>query len=121
MAIVGHDRFVWNRMLDMMTSAIKNNKRFCLLKQVQAIYLLKPLKERNTLFEKIAILLVLHAASNEFLKSVLGKNFFKDKTRHCGSLVFNSRKIFKDASYTGKSIVKIAGRRYLLSPKAGLY
>ena len=46
------------------------------------------------------------------------KNFFNDKTGKVGKPRFHSRKYLRQ-SYTGKSTIKIAGKRYLKIPKLG--
>ncbi|MCT3394822.1 hypothetical protein EFP56_09690, partial [Lactobacillus helveticus] len=47
------------------------------------------------------------------------KNFFQDKTGQIGKPRFHSRKYLKK-SYTGKSTIKTAGKRYLKIPKIRL-
>ncbi|WP_025081230.1 RNA-guided endonuclease TnpB family protein, partial [Lactobacillus hamsteri] len=54
---------------------------------------------------------------NEFLTQSW-KNFFQDKSVQIGKPRFHSRKYLKK-SYTGKSIIKVAGKRYLKIPKLG--
>ena len=41
----GNDRFVWNRILDMMNERYKNNKDLPFLTKFKLNYLLKPLKK----------------------------------------------------------------------------
>ncbi len=41
----GNDRFVWNKMLDMMNERYKNNKDLPFLSKFKLNYLLKPLKK----------------------------------------------------------------------------
>ena len=111
----GNDRFVWNRMLDMMNERYKNNKDLPFLTKFKLNYLLKPLKKEYPFLknsDSSSLQLV-----NEFLNQSW-KNFFKDKTGTVGKPRFHSRRYLKP-SYTGKSIVKIAGRRYLYLPKLG--
>lgn len=111
----GNDRFVWNRMLDMMNERYKNNKDLPFLSKFKLNYLLKPLKKEYPFLknsDSSSLQLV-----NEFLNQSW-KNFFKDKTGTVGKPRFHSRRYLK-SSYTGKSIVKIAGRRYLYLPKLG--
>ena len=111
----GNDRFVWNRMLDMMNERYKNNKDLPFLSKFKLNYLLKPLKKEYPFLknsDSSSLQLV-----NEFLNQSW-KNFFKDKTGTVGKPCFHSRRYSKP-SYTGKSIVKIAGRRYLYLPTLG--
>src|SRR5699024_11246296 len=54
---------------------------------------------------------------NEFLTQSW-KNFFQDKSDQIGKPRFHSRKYLK-RSYTGKSTIRIAGKRYLKIPKLG--
>ena len=111
----GNDRFVWNKMLDMMNERYKNNKDLPFLTKFKLNYLLKPLKKEYPFLknsDSSSLQLV-----NEFLNQSW-KNFFKDKTGTVGKPRFHSRRYLKP-SYTGKSIVKIAGRRYLYLPKLG--
>lgn len=46
------------------------------------------------------------------------ENFFNDKTGKVGKPKFHSRKYLRK-SYTGKSTIKVAGKRYLKIPKMG--
>ncbi|WP_218047855.1 helix-turn-helix domain-containing protein, partial [Lactobacillus intestinalis] len=73
----GNDRFVWNRMLDMMNERYKNNKDLPFLTKFKLNYLLKPLKKEYPFLknsDSSSLQLV-----NEFLNQSW-KNFFKDKT-----------------------------------------
>ena len=111
----GNDRFVWNKMIDMMNERYKNNKDLPFLTKFKLNYLLKPLKKEYPFLknsDSSSLQLV-----NEFLNQSW-KNFFKDKTGTVGKPRFHSRRYLKP-SYTGKSIVKIAGIRYLYLPKLG--
>ncbi|PXZ08775.1 transposase, partial [Lactobacillus helveticus] len=54
---------------------------------------------------------------NEFLTQSW-KNFFQDKSGQIGKPRFHSRKYLKK-SYTGKSTIRITGKRYLKIPKLG--
>lgn len=96
----GNDRFVWNQMLALMNERYKNNKDLPFLSKFKLNYLLKPLKKEYP-----------------FLNQAW-KNFFEDQTGNVGKPHFHSKKYLKP-SYTGKSIVKVAGRRYLYLPKLG--
>ena len=111
----GNDRFVWNQMLEMMNSRYYNNKNLPFLGKFKLNYLLKPLKQEY-LFLKASDSSSLQLV-NEYLVQAW-KNFFNDKTGRIGKPRFHSRK-YPRQSYTGKSTVKIAGKRYLKLPKLG--
>ncbi|GAA3638293.1 hypothetical protein GCM10022297_15830 [Lactobacillus hamsteri] len=111
----GNDRFVWNQMLAMMNERYQNNKDLPFLGKFKLNYLLKPLKKeypflKNSDSSSLQVV-------NEFLTQSW-KNFFQDKSGQTGKPRFHSRKYLKK-SYTGKSIIKIAGKRYLKIPKLG--
>lgn len=111
----GNDRFVWNQMLEMMNSRYYNNKNLPFLGKFKLNYLLKPLKQEYPFLkasDSSSLQLV-----NEYLVQAW-KNFFNDKTGRIGKPRFHSRK-YPRQSYTGKSTVKIAGKRYLKLPKLG--
>nr|WP_035438228.1 RNA-guided endonuclease TnpB family protein [Lactobacillus hamsteri] len=111
----GNDRFVWNQMLAMMNERYQNNKDLPFLGKFKLNYLLKPLKKEYPFLknsDSSSLQLV-----NEFLTQSW-KNFFQDKSGRIGKPRFHSRKYLKK-SYTGKSIIKIAGKRYLKIPKLG--
>ena len=111
----GNDRFVWNQMLEMMNSRYYNNKNLPFLDKFKLNYLLKPLKQEYPFLkdsDSSSLQLV-----NEYLVQAW-KNFFNDKTGKIGKPRFHSRK-YPRQSYTGKSTVKIAGKRYLKLPKLG--
>ena len=111
----GNDRFVWNQMLAMMNERYQNNKDLPFLGKFKLNYLLKPLKKEYPFLKNnnsSSLQLV-----NEFLIQSW-KNFFNDKSGKAGKPQFHSRKYLKK-SYTGKSIIKVAGRRYLRIPKLG--
>ena len=111
----GNDRFVWNQMLEMMNSRYYNNKNLPFLGKFKLNYLLKPLKQEYPFLkasDSSSLQLV-----NEYLVQAW-KNFFNDKTGRFGKPRFHSRK-YSRQSYTGKSTVKIAGKRYLKLPKLG--
>ncbi|MCT3404926.1 transposase, partial [Lactobacillus helveticus] len=78
-------------------------------------YLLKPLKKEYP-FLKTSDSSSLQIV-NEFLTQSW-KNFFQDKTGQVGKPRFHSRKYLKK-SYTGKSTIRITGKRYLKIPKLG--
>ncbi|QTQ40851.1 IS200/IS605 family element transposase accessory protein TnpB (plasmid) [Lactobacillus taiwanensis] len=111
----GNDRFVWNQMLAMMNERYQNNASLPFLGKFKLNYLLKPLKNeypflKNSDSSSLQVV-------NEYLVQAW-KNFFDDKTGRVGKPCFHSRKYLKP-SYTGKSSIKIAGKRYLYLPKAG--
>ncbi len=111
----GNDRFVWNQMLAMMNERYKNNKYLPFLGKFKLNYLLKPLKQeypflKNSDSSSLQV-------TNEFLTQAW-KNFFTDKTGKVGKPRFHSRKYLKQ-SYTGKSTVFVAAKRYLKVPKLG--
>lgn len=111
----GNDRFVWNKMLEMMNNRYYNNKNLPFLGKFKLNYLLKPLKQEYPFLkasDSSSLQLV-----NEYLVQAW-KNFFNDKTGRIGKPRFHSRK-YPRQSYTGKSTVKIAGKRYLKLPKLG--
>ena len=111
----GNDRFVWNKMLEMMHNRYYNNKDLPFLGKFKLNYLLKPLKQEY-LFLKASDSSSLQLV-NEYLVQAWN-NFFNDKTGRIGKPCFHSRK-YPRQSYTGKSTVKIAGKRYLKLPKLG--
>lgn len=111
----GNDRFVWNQMLEMINSRYYNNKNLPFLGKFKLNYLLKPLKQEYPFLkasDSSSLQLV-----NEYLVQAW-KNFFNDETGRIGKPRFHSRK-YPRQSYTGKSTVKIAGKRYLKLPKLG--
>lgn len=111
----GNDRFVWNKMLEMMNNRYYNNKNLPFLGKFTLNYLLKPLKQEYPFLkasDSSSLQLV-----NEYLVQAW-KNFFNDKAGRFGKPRFHSRK-YPRQSYTGKSTVKIAGKRYLKLPKLG--
>ncbi|WP_438616408.1 helix-turn-helix domain-containing protein, partial [Lactobacillus intestinalis] len=88
----GNDRFVWNKMLDMMNERYKNNKDLPFLSKFKLNYLLKPLKKEYPFLknsDSSSLQLV-----NEFLNQSW-KNFFKDKTGTVGKPRFHSRRYLK--------------------------
>ena len=110
-----NDRFVWNQMLAMMNERYQNNKDLPFLGKFKLNYLLKPLKKeypflKNSDSSSLQVV-------NEFLTQSW-KNFFQDKSGQIGKPRFHSRKYLK-RSYTGKSTIRIAGKRYLKIPKLG--
>lgn len=111
----GNDRFVWNKMLEMMNNRYYNNKNLPFLGKFTLNYLLKPLKQEYPFLkasDSSSLQLV-----NEYLVQAW-KNFFNNKAGRFGKPRFHSRK-YPRQSYTGKSTVKIAGKRYLKLPKLG--
>ena len=111
----GNDRFVWNQMLEMINSRYYSNKNLPFLGKFKLNYLLKPLKQEYPFLkdsDSSSLQLV-----NEYLVQAW-KNFFNDETGRIGKPRFHSHK-YPRQSYTGKSTVKIAGKRYLKLPKLG--
>ena len=111
----GNDRFVWNQMLAMMNKRYQNNKNLPFLSKFKLDYLLKSLKQeypflKNSDSSSLQVV-------NAFLYQAW-KNFFNDKTGKVGKPRFHSRKYLK-YSYTGKSLVRVTGKRYLKMPKLG--
>lgn len=111
----GNDRFVWNKMLEMMNNRYYNNKDLPFLGKFKLNYLLKPLKQEYS-FLKTSDSSSLQVLTEYLVQA--WKNFFNDKTGRFGKPCFHSRK-YPRQSYTGKSTVKIAGKRYLKLPKLG--
>ena len=111
----GNNRFVWNQMLAMMNERYQNNKHLPFLGKYKLDYLLKPLKKQYSFLKKS------DATSFQVVNASLTqawKNFFNDKTGKIGKPKFHSRKYLRQ-SYTGKSTIKVAGKRYLKIPKSG--
>ena len=111
----GNNRFVWNQMLAMMNERYQNNKHLPFLGKYKLDYLLKPLKKQYSFLKKS------DATSFQVVNASLTqawKNFFNDKTGKIGKPKFHSRKYLRQ-SYTGKSTIKVAGKRYLKIPKVG--
>ena len=111
----GNNRFVWNQMLAMMNERYQNNKHLPFLGKYKLDYLLKPLKKQYSFLKKS------DATSFQVVNASLTqawKNFFNDKTGKVGKPKFHSRK-YLHQSYTGKSTIKVVGKRYLKIPKLG--
>ena len=111
----GNNRFVWNQMLAMMNERYQNNKDLPFLGKYKLDYLLKPLKKQYSFLKKS------DATSFQVVNASLTqawKNFFNDKTGKVGKPKFHSRKYLRQ-SYTGKSTIKVVGKRYLKIPKLG--
>ncbi|MGQ5708873.1 RNA-guided endonuclease TnpB family protein [Lactobacillus sp. PSON] len=110
----GNDRFVWNQMLAMMNERYKNNHHLPFLGKYKLDILLKPLKHQYSFLKNSdsSSLQIVNANLNQ-----AWKNFF-DRSIRAGKPKFHSRKSTKN-SYTGKSTVRVIGRRYLKLPKLG--
>ena len=111
----GNDRFVWNQMLSMMNERYTNNKKLPFLGKYRLDYLLKPLKQEYSFLKKS------DSTSFQVVNASLDqawKNFFNDKTGKVGKPKYHSRKYLRQ-SYTGKSTIKVANKRYLKIPKLG--
>lgn len=111
----GNSRFVWNQMLDMMNKRYENNPDLPFLGKYKLDLLLKSLKLEYPFLKNSdsSSLQIVNASLNQ-----AWNNFFQDKTGKVGKPGFHSRRYLKQA-YTGKSTVKIAGRRYIKLPKLG--
>lgn len=111
----GYNRFVWNKMLDMMIQRYENNPEAPLLNTFALNYLLKPLKN-NYPFLKNAEATSLQNTNHDLVEAY--KGFFR---RHKGFPKFKSRK-FPKQSYqstsTHKNIQQVGNRLKL--PKLGL-
>ncbi|TSO26337.1 RNA-guided endonuclease TnpB family protein [Lactobacillus sp. LL6] len=110
----GNDRFIWNQMLAMMNERYKNNHHLPFLGKYKLDILLKPLKHQYSFLKNSdsSSLQIVNANLNQ-----AWKNFF-DKSIRARKPKFHSRKSTKN-SYTGKSTVRVIGRRYLKLPKLG--
>ena len=108
----GNDRFVWNQMLAMMNERYKNNHHLPFLSNYKLDRLLSSLKDEYQ-FLKVSDSSSFQI-SNKNLKKAW-KNFFQHKG---GKPHFHSRRS-RRLSYTGKSAIKIVGKRYLRLPKLG--
>lgn len=112
----GNDRFVWNKMLDMINKRYQNNHKLPFLTKFKLNYLLKPLKQEYP-FLQLSDSSSLQVI-NEFLVNSW-KAFFNDHTNKVGKPKFHSRKYAKQ-SYTGKSTIKVLKKHYLRLPKIGV-
>lgn len=111
----GNDRFVWNIMLAMMNERYRNNHNLPFLGKFNLNYLLKPLKKEYS-FLKASDSSSLQVV-NEFLVKAW-TDFFNDHTGRVNKPQHHYRKFWRN-SYTGKSIIEVAGNRYLRIPKLG--
>ena len=108
----GNDRFVWNQMLAMMNERYKNNHHLPFLSNYKLDRLLSSLKDEYQ-FLKVSDSSSFQISNNNLNKA--WKNFFQHKG---GKPHFHSRRS-RRLSYTGKSAIKIVGKRYLRLPKLG--
>ena len=106
----GNDRFVWNQMLAMMNERYKNNHHLPFLSNYKLDRLLSSLKDEYQ-FLKVSDSSSFQISNNNLNKA--WKNFFQHKG---GKPHFHSRRS-RRLSYTGKSAIKIVGKRYLRLPK----
>ena len=113
--IFGNDRFLWNKMLDMMNKRYQNNSDLPFLGKFKLNYLLKVLKQEYQ-FLKVSDSSSLQVV-NEYLTNTWLK-FFKHQDKS-GKPHFHSRK-FARQSYTGKSTIKVLAKHYLRLPKLGV-
>lgn len=111
----GNDRFLWNKMLDMMNKRYQNNSDLPFLGKFKLNYLLKALKQEYQ-FLKVSDSSSLQVV-NEYLTNAWQK-FFKHPDKS-GKPHFHSRK-FARQSYTGKSTIKVLAKHYLRLPKLGI-
>ena len=111
----GNDRFLWNTLLAGINQRYKNNPSFRVPTNRQMDYLLVPLKTEYP-FLKDSDSTSLQVVTQNLYQA--WKNFFNDKTHKFGKPRFHSRKAAKQ-SYTGKSSVKVAAKRYVRLPKLG--
>ena len=111
----GNDRFLWNILLAGINQRYKNNPSFRVPNNRQMGYLLVPLKAEYP-FLKDSDSTSLQVVTQNLYQA--WKNFFNDKTHKFGKPHFHSRKATKQ-SYTGKSNVKVAAKRYVRLPKLG--
>lgn len=111
----GNDRFLWNKMLDMMNKRYQNNSDLPFLGKFKLNYLLKVLKQEYQ-FLKISDSSSLQVV-NEYLTNAWLK-FFKHPDKN-GKPHFHSHKFVRQ-SYTGKSAIKVLAKHYLRLPKLGV-
>lgn len=111
----GNDRFLWNKMLDMMNKRYQNNSDLPFLGKFKLNYLLKALKQEYQ-FLKVSDSSSLQVV-NEYLTNAW-LNFFKHPDKN-SKPHFHSRK-FARQSYTGKSTIKVLAKHYLRLPKLGI-
>ena len=110
----GNSRFVWNTMLNLINERYKNNKECKFLNTYDLNNLLPCLKaEYPHLRESDSS--SLQVDNDQLIKA--WKNFFRNP-KHFGRPSFKSRRYPKQA-YTGKSVIKVLGRRSLKLPKLG--
>ena len=125
----GNDRFLWNKLNEILQSRYENNKHLyngdkskeakkkrshVMLSTYDMNYLLPLMKQEYPFLEYS------DSSSLQVVTSNLSKaysNFFKD-SKQFGLPKFKKRGVCK-MSYTGKSIVSILAKRYLRLPKLG--
>ena len=125
----GNDRFLWNKLNEILQSRYENNKHLyngdkskeakkkrsqVMLNTYDMNYLLPLMKQEYPFLEYS------DSSSLQVVTSNLSKaysNFFKD-SKQFGLPKFKKRGVCK-MSYTGKSIVSILAKRYLRLPKLG--
>ena len=108
----GNDRFIWNRMLNMLNERYQNNHHAYFPTTYELNYLLKQLKIEYP-FLKISDSSSLQVTNDNLVKAF--QRFFK---KISGKPCFHSRKASKQ-SYTGKSTLKVISKHYLKVPKLG--
>lgn len=125
----GNDRFLWNKLNEMLQSRYENNKhlyngdnskeaklkrRYVMLSAYDMNYLL-PLMKVEFPFLEYSDSSALQVVTSSLSKAYL--NFFKNP-KIFGLPRFKKRDVCR-LSYTGKSTIKILARRYLQLPKLG--
>ena len=125
----GNDRFLWNKLNEMLKSRYENNKHLyngdkskeakkkrshVMLSAYDMNYLL-PLMKKEYPFLEYSDSTALQVVNSNLNKAYL--NFFKD-SKQFGLPKFKKLGFCK-MSYTGKSIVSILAKRYLKLPKLG--
>ena len=109
----GYNRFVWNQMLDMMTTRYENNPKAPLLNAFALNNLLKQLKNEYT-FLKNAESTSLQNTNHDLVEDY--KKFFRE---HTGYPKFKSRKYPKQ-SYRSTMNIKLIDSHHLKLPKLGV-
>lgn len=124
----GNSRFVWNLLYDMQLKRYENNqdlyedsseeyksrRSHIVMSAYQMNYLLSRLKDEYP-FLKLSDSTALAAVSGQLYKAY--QNFFRNP-KHFGLPNFKSLKTHR-LSYTGRGLMRVAGRRYMKLPKLG--
>ena len=112
MQMFGNDRFVWNQMLAMMNERYKNNHHLPFLGKYKLNYLLPSMKLEFPFLKNS------DSSSLQVINETLNNSWKKFFQHKGGRPHFHSRRS-RRLSYTGKSAIKIVGKRYLKLPKLG--